>query len=594
MEFRPYVRAVRNWWWLLLLATALAAGTGYWNSSRQVRIFQTTATVRVGQFTESTDPRLSDYSTSQQLAQVYAQSVERQPILQATVDTLGLRTSWQSLAPQVQAFVPAQSSLIQVGVVDTDPERAKAIADEVARQLVLQSPSSHDAEQEEHRKFVAQQMGSLMSRIQEAEQQVQDMEAEVLEETSAVRIQALQDRITALQQRIAGWESTYASLLQFYSDSPINSLTVIDSASVPTQPISPNTFRDVLIAASLGFILAAGAAILIEYVDQRVNDPEDIVKELGLPVLCSVARIRLPKGQRAGAVPINGAAVPVAEAFRILRTNIHSVWTSREDNKMILVTSGSPREGKSMTAVNLALSFARSGRRTILVDLDLHCPSLHTILALPITAGVGTIFSREQKAGEEEIDPTDDALSLVSGWPVKEGLPAVVQSLLVKTSTPNLLVLPSGPSIKNSADYLASTLTDRIMAALQEIADVVVLDSPPLLAVADASILAGRGASVVLVIEAGRTRVAEARKAQEMLASAQATVLGVVLNKSSKGSVGYYSRYRARDLGTASPEQTQRAAVVHAQQRHPSYLPGSQLDEASPTVELREGNASGA
>ena len=140
MELRQYAAVIWKWLWLIVLATAIAAGSSYWATRNQPKIYQTSATLMVGQSTQSADVNSGDIYTSQQLAQTYIQMVNRQPVLQATMDALGLGGNWMALKGQVIASGVAGTQLIDIRVIDTEPQRAKLIADEVANQIGTAKP----------------------------------------------------------------------------------------------------------------------------------------------------------------------------------------------------------------------------------------------------------------------------------------------------------------------------------------------------------------------------------------------------------------------------------------------------------------------
>src|SRR6185503_19039636 len=252
MELRQYFKSVFRWWWLILLSTTLAAVASYFASLQQPRIYQTTTTLLVGQVFQKANPNGNDFILTQQLAESYAQIAHRQPALQATVDSLELDMSWQDLGSQVSAYSIPQTQLLGITVEDISPERAVAIADEIAHQLILQSPASSENEARQERgQFVQSQLVDLESRIQNAKARVKELQAKLDTALSARQIQDLQTEISGLDDFIGKWQTTYTELLNFLQggDSP-NFLTVIEPAQLPTEPISPNIAINVLLAAA--------------------------------------------------------------------------------------------------------------------------------------------------------------------------------------------------------------------------------------------------------------------------------------------------------------------------------------------------------
>ena len=208
-------------------------------------------------------------------------------------------------------------------------------------------------------------------------------------------------------------------------------------------------------------------------------------------------------------VAIRDPRSPAAEAYRTLRTNIQFSSLDRPLHTL-LATSTAPDEGKSTTLANLAVTIAQSEQRIILVDCDLRRPSLHALFGLPNDQGLTSALLE----GEEAALP------------------------LLPTEVPGLSLLPSGPLPPRPADLLGSRRMEALIARLRAEADIVLFDTPPVIAVTDAAVLATRVDGVLLVLEAGRTRRDRAREARALLDKVKAHIVGVVLNN-AKLEAGY-------------------------------------------------------
>lgn len=517
MELKDYASVLWKWIWLIVVTILIAAVSSYWASSRMPRIYQTSTTLMVGQFIQNPNPTDQDLRISQQLAQSYARLLRRQLILQATIDALGLQMPWQALAGRVNASSAAGSHLIQISVVDGNPQQAKLIADEIARQLILHSPTTPEKEQEQYRQFVNQQLLSLQTRIEGAQNQVQELEKQLALESSARAIQDIQGQIGALQQTITTWQGTYASLLDFSKGSRTNYLSVVEPAFVPTTPISPNVQRNILLAVAVAFVLAAVAAFLLEYLDDTLKTDEDVERVLKLPTLGATTRI--PKIQQPPdhLVTLHSPRDPITEEYRVLRTNIQFSGLSNQST-ILLITSAALGEGKTTLAANLALVMAMAGKHVILVDADLRRPSLHRFFGVPNRLGLTNLLVDEELALEE---------------------------VLVETPVAGLTLIPSGPVPPNPAELLASERMKQRCNEMKELADLVLFDSPPALVVTDATILGTLSHGIVYVVNAGRTRTEIARRGKEMLDQVGLKILGVVLNNSTahRARGYYYQRY---------------------------------------------------
>ena len=201
-------------------------------------------------------------------------------------------------------------------------------------------------------------------------------------------------------------------------------------------------------------------------------------------------------------ITLTDPSSPASEAFRTLRTNIHF---SSLDNplKTLLITSTDPGEGKSTVLANLAVTMAQAGNRVLVIDCDLRRPSQHRIFDLKNAAGLTTMMVESQ---------------------------AQEQPPLQETTVPNLRLLASGPLPPNPSELLSSRRLAEVLAQLKAEADILLVDSPPIIAVADAAILAAKVDGVLLVVQANKTRRDLAKRAKVMLQKANANLLGVVLN----------------------------------------------------------------
>jgi len=516
MEIRQYLAVIWKWLWLIVLSTAIAAIPTFMASRSVPPIYQTTTTIMVGQSIESPDPDSLDIFTAQSLAETYVQLVRRQPILEGAINALGLDMNWRALAGWVNVSLIEGTQLLEITVRGTDPQRVKAIADEIANQLILQSPTAPErAQREQRRAFVEQQIADLEAKIKAAQEQIAELEQNLTTSFSARQIQDTQAQIQALEAQINAWRGNYASLLAFTERGPTNYLTIVEPAAVPTAPISSRTHSNVLLAATVGLILAVGAAFFLEYLDDTIRSPEDISQTLGLTTLGAITRIggdTYPDKL----ITMKHPRSIIAEAYRILRTNIQFSAIDKP-LKSIVVSSPNPIEGKSVTIANLAVVMAQAGARVVIIDSDLRRPVMHKIFNLPNTEGLTSVLLQDR--------------------PLADGY-------LQSTEVENLQVLTTGPLPPNPSELLNSQKMTDLIENLKEEADVVLLDSPPSLPVTDAAVLSSKTDGTLLVTDAGTTRRGAARRAKEDLMRVGANILGVVLNKFSvRGASSYYYYY---------------------------------------------------
>lgn len=534
MELMQYVDVVRKWIWLIVLSTVLAAGTSLVASWLTTPVYKTSTTLMVSQTIQDPNPSSGDIYASQQLAQTYVQLARREPILRATVETLGLKQSWESLRNQVSAVPVQGTQLIEISVLDTSPARAQAIANEIARQLILQSPTTPSPERQARIAFIQSQLPLLEERIRQAQQEVLNLGEQISVSNSARQIQDLSQQQSFLNSQITQWQTTYTQMLEALNQGTLNYLSVVETASLPARPISPNIPLNVGLAAIIGLALALGGAFLMEYLDDTVRSPEEAQKLIGVPALTVISKI---EGE-SKLIALTEPRSPITEAYRELRTNLQFSALDLP-LKTILVTSASPGEGKSITAANLAIVMAQGGYSVLLVDADLRRPVLHKLFNLNNGRGLTTwLVGSETRLNELP--------GLGSGWMQNSGvLSEDLKTFSQTTRIAGLRVITSGGLPPNPSEVLGSERMRQFLNEAQHAFDVVIIDSPPCAAVTDPVVLSQVVDGVLLVLDAHSTVRQAARRASENLRNVNARLVGMVINRldRSKGRYYYYSRY---------------------------------------------------
>jgi capsular exopolysaccharide synthesis family protein len=225
-------------------------------------------------------------------------------------------------------------------------------------------------------------------------------------------------------------------------------------------------------------------------------------------------QVRNNKKRAVPLVAYSNPKLPISEQYRLIRTNIQFSSVDKEI-KSIMVTSPEPGDGKSTTAANLAIVLAQQGKRVLLVDADLRKPSIHYTFRISNMEGLTSVLTRQI--------PLDEAIS--------------------QTYIPNLSILTSGPIPPNPSELLSSNTMGNFMEDMLEQFDYVLFDTPPILAVTDAQIIANRCDGVIMVVASGKTNKDVALKGKELLEQAKSRILGVVVNGVKTTKSEYYSQY---------------------------------------------------
>jgi capsular exopolysaccharide synthesis family protein len=320
-----------------------------------------------------------------------------------------------------------------------------------------------------------------------------------------------QQMFDTLQQRVK--ETEIASELQS------NNIRILDLAPVPEFPFLPRTSLNRIAGFIGGTFIAIVLVVGVHFLSPRIADPEQIAHSLGLPLIGVAPRVSELGDARS---VFSDLPAPFQEAIRNIRTQVF-LSPSTVGTRTFAVTSTIPGEGKTVIAASLAVAIAKAGRRVLIIDADLRRPQLDQIFDIRRSPGLSNIMAGGVAPSEA----------------------------LIQSSVGGLFVLPAGSDMDDRGDLLDPERFNHLIQSFRQVFDLVIIDSPPVMAVADAAIVANAAMSVLLVVGAGMTSTEVARSAVDRLTSVQARVVGVVLNKAELERRSEYQGYYAAGERTA-------------------------------------------
>lgn len=504
IDLREYLAVLRARKWTILLVLVLVVSSALAFSFQQTPLYDSTARLLV----KGVPTNASGFVQPINL-ETEAEIVASEPVASLVADELDLDVAPATLIEELRVEPAAElAQVLELSYTSADPAIAAAVPNSFATNYIEHKREQAREALEIGRQAVQDQLRPVQEQLADIARQLNSPEAE---NNDALRITLENERSTliarlgVLQQRVDDFETSQ----------PIDLAggEIIQTASVPTSPSSPDHIKNGLLAGFLGLALGVGLAFLRERLDDRLRGRSDIERAVGAPVLATIPRVQVNKKNRGELVTMAQPRSSASEAYRSLRTNLQFLMT-QQGLRSLLVTSPSAAEGKTMTCANLAVVLAQAGQRVILVSGDLRRPTLERYF--PIEGGEG-----------------------LSTW-LADGGNDDLWRFIQDPGVPNLRVIASGAVPGNPAELLTSRRLRSLVDTLEESSDLVLVDSPPSLAVADASILASHVDGVVLVVNAATTHRSAAARAKEELERVGASLLGCVYNGYDAGSSPYY------------------------------------------------------
>jgi capsular exopolysaccharide synthesis family protein len=490
-SLRGYLHILRAGRWWVIVVALLGLGVSLALSLTTVKQYTATAQLLVQSvgsvnLTTGADPgQLTSADVETELQLVTSAQVQDQ-----------VRAKLGSV-PGISAAEVGETNVIAVTAVSSNPALAARIANTYAKAFVSWSTATTISNLSVAENQLVGQINALGNEIR--------------------KLPASSAQATALSNQQAVLKGQLAQL-QVAGATASSGLELVTPAAAPTSPSSPHPVQNALLGLIAGLALGVGAAFFRHNLDDTLTTGDAVERVSGAAVLAMVPVVPSWRKKAGHAViAVSDPTSQPAEAYRSLRTSLQFAGQERP-TRTLLVTSPSAGDGKTATVVNLGAVFAQAGARAVLVSCDLRRP------------GFGQFFPPGTQAELPSVLAGDESLkSAVAPVPGVDGL----------------WMLDTRSIVANPTELLGSQRMRAVIAALAEAFDVVLIDSPPVLPVADALILSGYCDGVLLVTSAGQTRRAELRRATGKLAQASAPLVGLVLNKASaQGDYGDYGGYQ--------------------------------------------------
>jgi capsular exopolysaccharide synthesis family protein len=510
-SFRAYLQSLRHrkWWVVSITVLGLAASLAF--SLTAHKQYSATAQLLVQPSVNASGLGAAQQPVTQTDVQTELQLVTSAPVQQA------VRARLKS-TPAVSASQVGQTNVMAITATSGVPSQAALVANLYATAFVQyrQGVASRS---------LASAEAQLRSQISSIGQQLSSFHGN----TTSPEASALLNQQAVLKEQLAQMQVSGAV--------DTGDVALVTPAQAPVSPSSPKPVQDALLGLAAGLALGLGAAFLRDSLDDRLSSKEATKHAGGAPVLAMTPVVTSWRRQRNPlVVSVAEPTSPAAESYRSLRTSIQFVRQERQ-LRSVVVTSPGVSEGKTSTLANLGVVFAQAGERVVLVSCDLRRPRIGEFFGVDEQQGLTSVL-----AGERTVE---EALLPVPGFD-------------------RLSLLPAGPVPPNPAELLNGARARDVFARLRDHFDLVLIDSPPVLPVTDATILSQHADATLMLAAAGQTRRSDLHRAAEKLDQVGATILGIVLNKVTRQTGRYYG------YGYGYTYEPYRAAKHTMQAGHPN------------------------
>lgn len=511
--------------WKLLVICFLIGGAGAFVLSEMGGfVYISSAVVQVNALASGDSSDIGALQASTQLALTDARLANSYPILQQVAPHYDGLTE-EALAREVSVSARPGTSLFEIDIQDSSPERAASLANDISAALIQQQIAT-----------LNQSNASMQTQIQQELKKTQDQinstlsQMNALQSSNQAKAEALQAELEAQEQHYMQWQGKQA-LLGFSQAQSNNFLRVVQPAEPNYTAARPDVLMNMEVGLLVGLVLGVLFLVLYDLLDTHVHTVDAVRRLLDWPLLGTIWLANAEAKEQA----FNPHKHEInAEAYRLLRTNLG--FTHVEPSLCTLaVTSVGPGEGKSTVAANLAIFMARAGKNTLLIDADMRRPALHTLFQItPDKPGLSnalvSMSAGSGATGQFAIPARDENSS--TGKLGANAAQHALESFFHYVGLPNLRVMPAGILPPNPSELLESKTMQYLIALLKTSgADVVIFDTPPAFGLADVSVLAARVDGTLMVVDPAIPTRAQMEDVKTSLTRAGAHVVGCVVNR---------------------------------------------------------------
>ena len=463
MDLKRYFNILWRRMWVIILTVVVTMAVVIIGTYLQTPIYQSSTKLRIA-ITAGSSLSYYDYVNADRLMNTYIEIATGESVLAELVKKLNL-----SKPPNIKAEILSNTELIKITVEDPNPNMAATAAYTLANILITQSRQLYSGGGISSTEVLGKQLAIAKDGVDLTQQKYQQL---------LIQTPAAPDEIAVAEQALNMQQNTYATLLAQYEEASIretmqaNMVTIVEPATVPLTPSKPRVILNYALGLVMGLIGGMGLAFLFENLDTTLHTQDEIESITKLPALA-----KIPKANKKQLDISKNGTTSFAESFRNLATKIQII-NLQQPNKILLIMSAEPRQGKSMIVSNLAFALAETGKKVVAVDCDMRLPRLHRLFHLSNQYGLSDVLTR--KAG-------------------------LIKSLQ-KSQYKGVSVLTSGQPIDHPSQVLGSPEMAKLIDRLCQKFDYVLLDSPAILSFADTEILAYIANGLILVVRRAYTK----------------------------------------------------------------------------------------